>query len=98
MNSGSLLATFKQKAENLFFPSAKPELISREKAETHILAHRFEGKSSIDATIDKRLNRCFLADEKSSQAIELYDNFSHIYQYLIQQLNVFDSKVNPRVI
>jgi len=255
-----LLATFKQEAENLFFPSAQPELISREEAEAHILAHRFEGKSSIDATstlmkrfdipysstgyisqylshvgkllpnvlenkrgsvqflafaddeifsksspilitvdpissailrieqvdhrsadewsnhyqallendfsprllvsdggtglsaaraktfteipwqldsfhgiahrlgdwvrrleksaytaietvdkrlntlasaktdtvIEKRLNRCFAADEAATQAIELYDNFSYLYQYLIQQLNVFDSKGSPR--
>jgi len=255
-----LLATFKQEAENLFFPSPKPELISREEAEAHILAHRFEGKSSIDGTstlmkrfkipyssvgyiseylthvgkllpnvldnkredvqllvfaddeifsksspilitvdpissailriqladhrsanewsnhhqallenefaprllvsdagtglaaaranifpetpwqldsfhgiahrlgdwvrrleksaytaietvdkrintlasaktdavIDKRLNRCFEADEVARQAIEHYDNFSYLYQYLIQQLNVFDSKGNPR--
>lgn len=46
--------------------------------------------------IDKRLNRCFAADEAANQAIELYDNFSYLYQYLIQQLNVFDSKGVPR--
>ena len=30
------------------------------------------------------------------QAINIYDNFSYLYQYIIQQLNVFDSKGNPR--
>ena len=49
-----------------------------------------------DAVIDKRLNRCFIADEAAIQAIEIYDNFSYLYQCLIQQLNVFDSKGNPR--
>jgi len=42
----------------LFFPTEKPELISREAAEAHILANKFEGKSSIDAisTLMKRFN------------------------------------------
>ena len=45
-----------------------------------------------DSVIDKRLNRCFVADEVAKQAIEIYENFSYLYQYLIQQLKVFDSK------
>lgn len=46
--------------------------------------------------IDKRLNRCFTADDATKQAIELYDNFSYLYQYITQQLNVFDSKGHLR--
>ncbi|NOR80419.1 MAG: hypothetical protein GQ529_06240 [Methyloprofundus sp.] len=49
-----------------------------------------------EAVIDKRLNRCFTADDAAKQAIELYDNFSYLYRYLIQQLNVFDSKGHLR--
>jgi flagellin-specific chaperone FliS len=48
------------------------------------------------AVIDKRLNRCFVADISAVQAIDLYDNFSYLYHYLIQQLNVFDSQGKPR--
>ena len=44
------------------------------------------------SVIDKRLNRCFTADEAAEQAVELYDSFSYLYRYLIRQLNVFDSK------
>ncbi|MCK5355525.1 MAG: hypothetical protein KAJ63_10440 [Methyloprofundus sp.] len=46
--------------------------------------------------IDKRLNRCFTADDTARQAIELYDNFSYLYRYLIRQLNIFDSKGHLR--
>lgn len=46
--------------------------------------------------IDKRLNRYFTADDAAKQAIELYDNFSYLYRYLIRQLNVFDSKGHLR--
>jgi hypothetical protein len=41
--------------------------------------------------INKRLNLCFEADKKSVQAIDLYDDFHYLYQYLIHQLNTFDS-------
>lgn len=44
-----------------------------------------------DSVIDKRLNRCFEADKKAEQAIDLYDDFHYLYQYLIHQLNTFDS-------
>jgi len=47
--------------------------------------------------IDKRLNRCFAADEAANQAIDLYDSFSYLYQYIIQQLNVFDPEGEPRL-
>jgi hypothetical protein len=52
----SLLSTFKEGIENLFFPKEKPDPISREESEAHILAHRFEGRCSIDAisTLMKR--------------------------------------------
>jgi flagellin-specific chaperone FliS len=49
-----------------------------------------------EPVVDKRLNRCFTADDAAKQAIELYDNFSYLYQYIIRQLNVFDSKGNLR--
>jgi len=49
-----------------------------------------------EPVIDKRLNRCFTADDAAKQAIELYDNFSYLYRYLIRQLNVFDSKGHLR--
>lgn len=43
---------------NLFFPKKKPETLSKEAAEAHILAHRFEGQSSIEgvSTLMKRFN------------------------------------------
>lgn len=45
-----------------------------------------------DSVIDNRLNGCLIADAAAKQAIELYENFNYLYRYLIQQLNVFDSK------
>jgi len=45
----SLLSTFKEGMENIFFPKEKPVSISREEIEAHILAHRFDGRCSIDA-------------------------------------------------
>jgi len=45
----SLLSTFKEGMENRFFPKEKPEPMSREEIEAHILAQRFEGKCSVDA-------------------------------------------------
>lgn len=44
--------------ETLFFPKEQPVAISREASESHILAHRFEGKCSLDAisTLMKRSN------------------------------------------
>ncbi|MCK5872745.1 MAG: hypothetical protein KAG26_07950 [Methylococcales bacterium] len=50
-----------------------------------------------ESVIDKRLNQSFIADEKLRQAIEIYDNFNYLYQYIIRQLNVFDSKGEPRL-
>lgn len=44
-----------------------------------------------EAVIDKRLNGCFEADKKEQQAIDGYDNFHYLYQYLIHQLKSFDS-------
>lgn len=44
-----------------------------------------------DSVINKRLNLCFEADKKSVHAIDLYDDFHYLYQYLIYQLNTFDS-------
>ena len=44
-----------------------------------------------DSVINKRLNRCFEADKKAAQAIDLYDDFHYLYQHLIHQLNTFDS-------
>ena len=52
------------------------------------------GSARTEAVIDKRLNRCFDAVDAAKQAIEIYENFSYLYQYLIHQLNVFDSKGN----
>jgi len=51
-----------------------------------------------DAVIDKRLNRCFAADKKEQQAIDCYDDFHYLYQYLIHQLKRFDSagRLRPR--
>ena len=59
---------------------------------TNILA-----SAKTETVIDKHLNRCFAADEVANKAIDLYDNFIYLYQYLIQQLNVFDSKGDPRL-
>lgn len=39
--------------ENLFFPKEKTDPMSREEIEAHLLAHRFEGKCSIDAIATK---------------------------------------------
>jgi hypothetical protein len=44
-----------------------------------------------DVVVDKRLNRCFEADKKEQEVIELYDNFHYLYQFLIHQLKTFDS-------
>jgi hypothetical protein len=47
--------------------------------------------ASTDRVIDKRLNSCFEAAEKESQAIDLYDDFNYLYQIILHQLNNFDS-------
>jgi hypothetical protein len=44
-----------------------------------------------DAVIDKRLKQCFDADKKEQQAVDCYDDFHYLYQYLIHQLTSFDS-------
>ena len=44
-----------------------------------------------DQVIDKRLNLSFEADRKAVQSIDLYDDFNYLYQFIIHQLNVFDS-------
>jgi len=51
-----------------------------------------------DAVIDKRLTLCCEADEKAEQAMDCYDDFHYLYQYLIHQLNTFDSagKLRPQ--
>ena len=50
-----------------------------------------------ESVIDKRLKKCFVADEISKQAVEFYDNFIYLYQYIIQQLSVFNSKGELRL-
>jgi hypothetical protein len=44
-----------------------------------------------ETVIDKRLNLFFDADKKSQQAIDCYEDFHYLYQYLIHQLKSFDS-------
>jgi len=53
-----------------------------------------EAKS--EYVIDKRVNLCFRAYEIEEQTIELYADFSYLYQEIIHQLNVFDSTGNLR--
>ena len=44
-----------------------------------------------DRVIDKRLEGCFEAAEKEAKAIDLYDDFTYLYQTILHQLNNFDS-------
>lgn len=44
-----------------------------------------------ERVIDKRLTLCFEADKKEQQAMDCYEDFHYLYQYLIHQLKSFDS-------
>jgi len=44
-----------------------------------------------DSVIKKRLKIWFKSEKMATKAIELYDDFHYLYQYLIHQLHTFDS-------
>jgi len=49
-----------------------------------------------DAVIEKRLTKLFNAEKSSVQAIELYEDFIYLYNYLIHQLNSFNANGDLR--